>query len=389
MDSFKTINDTIGHEGGDALLKIVSDKLVKAVRESDTVSRFGGDEFLVMVNNLADEDAIAGIAEKIINVLSEPFYVEGQEFYLTTSLGIALYPFDGTDMDSLLKNADSAMYKAKENGKNQYVVCSSELKNEVIEKIRITNSLYRALERGEFYLNYQPQIQVSTGKIIGLEALIRWRHHELGLVSPVVFIPIAEQIGVIGEIGAWVLRQACLQNKEWQLAGYDCVCMAVNVSAYQLRNKRFADQVGQTIRETGLEPGFIEIEITESAAMNETRDVIGLMNILRSLGISIAIDDFGTDYSSLSRLKELPIDKIKIDKRFIDGIGNGEKDRAIVRTIIDLSRNLELKIIAEGVEDKNQLEFLKQNNCNEVQGYYYYKPMPASEVTHLLQQQTQ
>lgn len=384
LDSFKIINDTLGHNGGDALLKMVSTKLVNVVRHSGTVSRFGGDEFLIMINNISDEEDIIIIMEKIILVLNQPFTVDGQVFNLTTSAGISVYPFDGTETDSLIKNADMAMYKAKEKGRSQFVKCSTELKEEVINKVKMTNSLNRALERDEFYLNYQPQVNILTGEIIGLEALIRWKHPELGFVSPAVFIPIAEQSGLINEIGEWVLKKACEQNKKWQIAGCPPVRMAVNVSANQLRNPNFVEQVKKTLYETDLNPGFVEIEITESTAMNETDDTVKFLSEIKNLGIMISIDDFGTDYSSLSRLKELPIDKIKIDKQFIDGIEESDKDKAIVRTIINLAENLDLKVIAEGVENENQLRFLKQEFCDEVQGYCYYRPMSAQDVEKIL-----
>ncbi|MGE5628135.1 MAG: EAL domain-containing protein [Solirubrobacterales bacterium] len=380
IDSFKTINDTLGHDGGDALLKIVSEKLIKAVRKADTVSRFGGDEFIVMINNLSSDKDIIPIVEKIMSILGEPFSIDGQEFNLTTSAGIAMYPFDGTDAESLIRNADISMYKAKEKGKDQYVICSSDLKDEVLYNIKITNSLYHALERDEFYLYYQPQVSIPHGGIIGLEALIRWKHPELGFVSPAVFIPIAEQNGLINQIGEWVIKTACKQNRKWQKAGNTPVRIAVNVSANQLRNQNFVLQIKNILEEAELDPSFLEIEITESAAMNETDDTVKLLNDIRNLGVMISIDDFGTDYSSLSRLNELPIDKIKIDKRFIDGIEKGEKGQMIVRTIINLSKNLNLKVIAEGVENENQLDYLRQHLCDEVQGYYYYRPMSAEDI---------
>ena len=384
LDSFKIVNDLLGHESGDLLLKIVSEKLVNVVRHSDTVSRFGSDEFLIMIDNLSDEKDIISIADKIISIFNYPIIVNAQEFNLTASVGIAMYPFDGMDIDNLIKNADIAMYKAKEKGKNQYIMCSSELKDEIIKKLNITNRLYRALEQNEFYINYQPQVELSTGEIIGLEALIRWENPELGFVSPAVFIPIAEQIGLINEIGQWVLKTACEQNRKWQIDGYNPVCMAVNVSANQLRNSTIIEQIKNVMIATGLDPMFIELEITESVAMNETTYIVELLNSIKKLGISISIDDFGTDYSSLSRLSVLPIDKIKIDKQFIDGIEESEKDKAIVKTIINLAKNLDLKVIAEGVENENQLRFLKQELCNEIQGYYYYKPMSAEDVERIL-----
>lgn len=388
LDSFKTINDTIGHERADALIKVVSDKLRTIVRQSDTVSRFGGDEFLIIANNLSSEHDITIIIRNIMAVLHEPFFMDGQEFALATSAGIAMYPFDGTDTETLIQNADSAMYKAKERGKNQYVICTSDLKEEVLNKIKIMNSLHKAIERNEFFLNYQPQIQLSTGKITGLEALIRWRHPSLGLIPPSVFIPIAEQTGVIHAIGDWVLAEACRQNKAWQDAGYSPVCMAVNVSAAQLRSRDYFNAFHDILVKTASNPKTVELEITESAAMNGTTDIIALMNRVRTLGVTIAIDDFGTDYSSLNRLTELPIDKLKIDKRFVDGIDATEKDRAIVRTIISLAKNLDLKVIAEGVEQESQLAFLQQEDCDEVQGYYFHKPMSTADIEVLLKKQT-
>ncbi|WP_367569147.1 EAL domain-containing protein [Lacrimispora sp.] len=384
LDSFKTINDTLGHEGGDVLLKVISEKLSNSVRQSDTVSRFGADKFLVMINNLSYERDIISMIENMMLILNQPLVVDGQEFNLTTSAGIAMYPFDGTETDSLIKNADIALYKAKEKGKNQYVLCSSALKDEIMNKIKITNNLYRALEREEFYLTYQPQIDLTTGKIIGLEALIRWNHPELGFVSPAVFIPFAEQAGLISKIGEWVLSTACEQNKKWQTEGHPPICVAVNVSAKQLRNPDFVAQVKNILETSGLDPRYLEVEITESAAMSETNDIIKYLSDIRKLGVMISIDDFGTDYSSLSRLKELPIDKIKIDKQFIDSIEEREKDKAIVRTIINLAKNLDLKVIAEGVENENQLQFLKQELCDEVQGYYYYMPMTAQDIERIL-----
>lgn len=383
LDSFKSINDAIGHEGGDLLLKLLSKKLVNVLRTSDTVSRYGGDEFLILLNNIADDKDIGKLAEKLMMVVREPIIVAGQEFSLTTSIGVSVYPFDGRDIDTLIRHADTAMYKAKENGKNKYVISSTELKDEVFKKIKLTNNLHRALAREELYLNYQPQVSASTGAIIGMEALIRWRHPEMGFVSPVVFIPIAEQTGVIYEIGEWVLRTACSQNKKWQDAGHKPVCIAVNVSAHQLRNDQFTNRLKQILDETGLDPKYLEVEITESAAMSETGNVATQLGEIRKLGVMIAIDDFGTDYSSLSRLKALPIDKIKIDKQFVDGIEEGEKDQAIVRTILNLAQNLNLRAIAEGVEDERQLAFLKKEGCEEIQGYFYFKPLPVEEIEKL------
>ncbi len=384
LDSFKSVNDTLGHQGGDELLKIVSNRLQGVVRESDTVSRFGGDEFLIMINNIEHYQDITIIVDKIMKQFSEPFILKGQEFYVSTSAGISVYPIDGNDPEELIKNADISMYKAKEKGKNQYLICSAELKEDIIYNLKITNNLYRALERGEFFLNFQPQVQVVTNEIIGLEALLRWKHPELGFISPAVFIPIAEKIGVINSIGEWVLREACSYNKNWMDSGHKPVCMAVNVSTNQLRDPDFTKNISAIIEDLDYDPKYLELEITESSALDETVPIVTLLNNINSIGIATSIDDFGTDYSSLSRLKLMPIDKIKIDKQFIDGIEDGEKDRAIVRTIINLGRNLSVKVIAEGVENIKQRDFLRQEYCDEIQGYFYYKPMNAIDIEKLL-----
>jgi diguanylate cyclase (GGDEF)-like protein len=380
LDSFKSVNETLGHDGGDALLKVIAKRLQGAIRASDTVSRFGGDEFVILFNQLSVEEDIHTVTQKVARALYDPVVIQGQAFNLTSSIGAAVYPQDGDHIEALLRNADSAMYKAKENGKNQYMICTKELKEETKYKVQIMNSLYGALNRGEFYIHYQPQVELESNDITGLEALLRWNHPELGFVSPALFIPIAEQIGVIHELGEWVLRNACSQNKAWQEQGYPPVTMAVNVSAIQLQNIAFADQIHQILDEVDMDPKYLEVEITESTTMNEAFDVVHLMGEIRNKGIKISIDDFGTYYSSLARIKDLPIDKIKIDKKFVDGIEMGDKDKAIIRTIINLAKNLSLEVIAEGVEEENQMRFLKRESCDDVQGYYFYRPMSAEDV---------
>lgn len=380
LDSFKAVNDTLGHERGDELLCIISERLTSCVRGSDTVSRFGGDEFLLLINNLVRVSDIVKVAENIMKQFNRPFELKGQEFYITASAGIAMYPADGADADILIKNADIAMYSAKETGKNQYVMCSHQMKETVNLNVSLTTHLYRALSRNEFVVYYQPQVCLHTQKIIGLEALLRWKSAEYGMVTPGRFIPLAEQTGLINPIGEWALREACAQNAKWQVMGLPAVRMAVNLSVIQLRNPKLRNIVSDVLEETGMDPSYLELEITESAATKEADYIIDVLKRLKALGITLSIDDFGTEYSSLSRLKMLPVDRIKMDIQFVHGIDGNDKDKAITKVIINLAKTLGLKVIAEGVETESQLQFLSQKMCDEVQGFYYYRPMPADQV---------
>ncbi|MGE5422373.1 MAG: EAL domain-containing protein [Ignavibacteriales bacterium] len=384
LDAFKAVNDTMGHDVGDEILREVGNRLFRCLRKQDTVSRFGGDEYLIKVTQISSAQDIIKIAENIMAVFSQPITVKGQEFFITASVGIAVFPYDGEDADVLMKNADMAMYASKEKGKNQYTLCSVNMKEDVLKKMQLTNSLYRALERNELELYYQPQISVSTHEIVGAEALIRWKHAELGMISPGVFIPLAEQTGLINSIGEWVLHTACHQIKEWQAMGLPSLRIAVNLSVEQFRDPNLISIISGTLVETGLEAKYLELEITESTAVKESSYIIDLLNKLKGLGVTIALDDFGTEYSSLSRLKNLPVDRIKIDMQFVHGISEGNKDEAIAKTIIQLAKNLKLKVIAEGVETEPQVEFFAEQLCDEIQGYYYYKPMPADELEALL-----
>ncbi len=384
LDNFKSVNDTIGHRGGDSLLRKVSKSLIETVRKSDTVARFGGDEFLIMMNDIKDHDAITKVADKVMDIFSEPFYISGQEFQVTASAGIAIYPVDGDSSENLIKNADIAMYQAKEKGKNQYMFCTKGMKLEVETSIELSNELYRALDRNELVIYYQPQINLLTNRIIGVEALVRWIHPIRGTISPGIFIPMAERNNLINDIGDWVLREACIQNKKWQDMGIPHINMAVNLSSIQITNPNIVEKVENIIKETGLDSKYIELEITESVAIKETRYVIDVLNRLKKIGVSIAIDDFGTEYSSLSRLKSLPIDRIKIDMQFVQGIESNEKNKIIAMVIINLAKSLGMNVLAEGVETKTQLDFLKEKMCDNVQGYYYYKPMPSYEIEKIL-----
>lgn len=385
LDSFKMVNDTMGHSAGDIVLKEVSQGLTQRLRKTDTVARFGGDEFLILINNLADNEDIIKVVKNILEMFELPLTINGQEFYITGSAGVAVYPFDGEDAETLTKNADVAMYMAKSSGKNQYALCTVDMKEEVKRNIKLSNHLYRAQERDELILYYQPQVELATGQIIGLEALLRWNHPEMGMIPPNTFIPLAEMNGTINGIGEWVLRTAVRQNKLWQDKGYPHLRMAVNLSVIQFSNPRLVNTVERILQETGLSPKLLELEITESVATKGAVNIVDTLNRLKQLGVSISIDDFGTEYSSLNRLKELPIDRIKIDKQFIHGIEGNEKDQAITKVIINLAKGLGLEVLAEGVETAQQLEFLNQKMCDEVQGYYYYKPMPAEEIEKLFQ----
>lgn len=384
LDYFKSVNDTMGHEGGDELLKQVARKLSGCVRKYDTVSRFGGDEFLILLVQIPRIESIHSIAEKIMKVFEQPIIVQGQEFFITASAGVAVFPWDGEEAETLLKNADLAMYSSKDRGRNRYTLCSPAMKEDIFKKMQLTNSLYRAQERNELMLHYQPQVSLATKKIIGLEALIRWDHPQMGIISPEVFIPLAEQAGLINPIGEWVLRTACRQNMAWQDLGLPPVRMAVNLSVAQFRNPNLVSIIDGILGETGLNPAYLELEITESIIIKEADYIIRVLSDLKKLGVTIAIDDFGTEYSSLSRLKMLPIDRIKMAMQFVQGISDSNKDEAILKVIIHLARSLELKVIAEGVETEAQLEFLSRRMCDEIQGYYFYKPMPAEEIETIL-----
>jgi diguanylate cyclase (GGDEF)-like protein len=388
LDGFKMINDSMGHDVGDQLLTAVSKRLVQTMRTSDIVSRVGGDEFVIIIENNEDAETIKMLAGKILNSFNQPFSLNGHDFYVTTSIGVAVYPTDGENAETLIKNADLAMYKAKEKGRNQYALCTPVMKLNVIETMKMGNQLYGAISRNELELYYQPQINSQMKTIIGLEALLRWKHPEYGMVSPAKFIPIAEQTGLIISIGEWVMRAACRQNKIWQDEGLGKIRVAVNLSVRQFQNPDIIKQVHDILAETGLEPQYLELEITESIVMKETGLVVATLNAFKNEGIAISIDDFGTEYSSLNYLKQLPIDKIKIAMPFVQGINKSDKDEAIAKAIIILAKSLGLGVIAEGVETENQLSFLSQRMCDEIQGFYYYKPMPAHEVKNLLKNGT-
>ncbi len=383
LDRFKGVNESLGHKAGDQLLRTVAERLRVCVRESDTLARVGGDEFVIILSIVADEDGVSSAASKILAIISEPFVIEEQELYLTTSIGVAVYPTDGADVQTLLKHADLAMYQAKDMDRNNFQFFSSDLNVKVMERMVLESSLRRALERDEFELFYQAQVDVVERTIIGFEALLRWRHPELGMISPEKFIHLAEETGLILSIGEWVLRTACRQAKAWQNAGLPPVRMAVNLSGKQFRTK--LDQVVASILlETGLGASWLELELTESILMRNAAENQQLLQALSGMGCSLSIDDFGTGYSSLAYLKNFPLGRLKIDRSFVRDIITNPDDRAIAKIIIDMAHTLKMEVTAEGVEDNDQLELLKSYGCREIQGFLFSKPLAASAAEALL-----
>ena len=385
MDRFKNINDALGHSIGDQLLKSVATRLKECVREVDTVARMGGDEFVVVLDGAAETGSILSVARKMLHSLSQPYEVEGHNIRATPSIGISVYPEDGTDGESLIMNADSAMYHAKENGRNDFKFFVSDMKTKVTEKLFIESDLRKALEHGQFVLYFQPQVDIRTGHIIGAEALIRWNHPTAGLISPAKFIPIAEESGLIIPLGEWILNEACRQNLAWQKAGLTPISIAVNLSAVQFRQPNLCQLIGRVLSDTGLDPHYLELELTEGLVMSNTDSAIATLNGFKEMGVHISIDDFGTGYSSLSYLKHFPIDYLKIDQSFIRDITANPDDAAITTAIINMAQGLNLRTIAEGVETAEQLKFLRLHSCDVVQGYYFSKPVPATEFADILQ----
>ena len=379
LDNFKTINDSLGHVIGDELLKAVAVRLRECLRDTDTLSRQGGDEFLIVINSVCDNESVSLVAEKILRRVAEPFVIDQHELSISLSIGIAVYPDDGKDFDTLLKQSDTAMYQAKDSGRNTYQFHTDQMNIDALEHLRMRNGLRRALEHGEFVLHYQPQISLASGAVIGAEALIRWNHPELGMVAPGRFISVAEDTGLIVPMGDWVLREACRQSTAWRRAGMPELLMAVNLSAVQFKRGDVLKSVTQALIESGLEPALLELELTESILIKDTEKVLATVRQLKSLGIKLSIDDFGTGYSSLSYLKQFDVDKLKIDQSFVRNMVDDPNDAAIVRAIIQMARSLNLTTIAEGVEDERQLALLRLQHCDEVQGYHFARPMPADE----------
>ena len=384
LDRFKIINDTLGHTIGDQLLQETARRLSACVREVDTVARLGGDEFTLLLGQLSDVQAAAQVAKKILGVLAKPIQIGGHELFITTSIGISLFPDDGSEPIGLLKKADIAMYHAKSHGRNNCQFYDGSMDQEADRRLLLETGMRRALERGEFCLHYQPKVDLLSGKVTALEALLRWQHPELGLLPPGDFISLAEETGLITPIGAWVLRQACRQNRLWQRQGLAPVRVAVNLSGYQLQQQDLVAQVRTILEETELEPRFLELEVTETVIMQNPDFAVRILNALRDLGVHLSIDDFGTGYSSLSHLKQFSVNTLKIDKSFVRDVAKNTTDAAITTAIIAMGTSMNLNVIAEGVENQDQFEFLREKRCHEMQGYLFSRPVPAEEVDAIL-----
>lgn len=380
IDEFTMINDSFGYECGDEILKKVAHRIKTVLKENDIMARIGGDQFSIILNSLSCKEHISNICSEIINAVKLPFAFNDGSIFISTSLGASVYPFDGIDSGTLIKNADIAMYNAKENGKGLFEVCSTIMRDNFGHAVDLTKDLHKALEANEFEVYYQPQVDIKTGRVAGVEALLRWHHKKLGMIRPDIFIPIAEKTGLIVDIGRWVLYTSCMQKKAWSNMGIEDLSIGVNLSVNQMRGREIIKQVEDIITETGVNPEDIELEITENVLIKDRENIIRILDELKKMKIRIAIDDFGLEYSSLNYLKHLPVDRIKIAKPFIDGIGRNTGDESIISAIIIIGRELGLNLIAEGVETEEQLQFLKDQNCDEVQGFYYYKPAPASVI---------
>ncbi|WMJ79438.1 EAL domain-containing protein [Clostridium sp. MB40-C1] len=380
LDNFKNINDTLGHDVGDELLKVIASKLKEVLGQNDILSRFGGDEFLILQPNIDKREKAIKSVNKILDIFKDLWQVREHKIYITASIGITQYPDDGSDLNIILRNVDTAAYDAKSSGKNRYEFFEKSMYDEMLRKTKIEKALREAIDNNELELYYQPQVEVKTGKIVSLEALIRWKHPEMGLVSPMEFIPIAEETGFIVDIGEWVLRTACKQNKEWKDKGYKYDTVAVNVSSIQLRQRGFVDLVKNILEETKLEPQFLELEITESVLMESLQKSIKILDELRKIGVKTALDDFGTGYSSLNYLMKIPIDTVKIDKTFIDNICVNYTQKSVIEGIILIAHEMKLDVVAEGVEVEDQLKILANKKCDKIQGYFFSKPYEATNV---------
>jgi diguanylate cyclase (GGDEF)-like protein/PAS domain S-box-containing protein len=384
LDGFKHVNDSLGHSTGDALLKSIAVRLVECVRRADTVSRTGGDEFVVLLSDLEQMKEVTDLATRMLQTVANPHSIDNHDLHITTSIGVSIYPDDGLDAATLIKNADTAMYQAKDGGRQCYRFFTPAMNARAVERQAIEEGLRRALERREFAVHYQPKVDLRTGGITGAEALVRWTHATRGAVSPAEFIPVAEDCGLVLPIGGWVLREACRQARAWVDAGLPVMTMAVNISALEFRDENFLKNVFEVLSEAGLDPRFLELELTEGVLMKHADSAAAILQALRERGVQVAIDDFGTGYSSLSYLRRFPVDELKIDQSFVRRITTHVGDAPIVIAILAMAQSLKLRVVAEGVENLEELTFLRAHNCDEVQGYYFSRPVPAEQFAKLL-----
>jgi len=387
LDNFKVVNDTLGHAAGDELLLAVVKRLSRCMRESDTISRQGGDEFILLLNDVPELETVERIASEILGQLAEPVEINGHVLNASCSIGVAIYPEDGGDFDTLLQKADTAMYNAKDAGRNTYRFFDEQMNLQALEHLLLQNRLHQALFRAEFYLHYQPQIEIGSGRVIGVEALLRWKNQELGEVVPARFIPVAEGCGLIVPIGAWVMEEACRRAQAWRQAGWPDLTMSVNLSALQFRRAGLIETVAGALERSGLPPHLLELELTESILLQDVENNLDTVRRLKALGVRLSIDDFGTGYSSLSYLKRFAVDRLKIDRSFVRDISTDPDDAAIVRAVIQLARSLRLGIIAEGVETQEQLAFLREEGCQEVQGFLFSRPLAPAALEAFLRGQ--
>jgi len=387
LDRFKNINDTLGHEAGDLLLQEMATRFKSCLRESDCIARLGGDEFVIMVPGFDGREHLEAVAQKMLAAVSRTFTLRDHEFHVTASIGISVYPSDGDDERALMKNADIAMYHSKEDGKNTFTFYSAELNTHSVERLAFESSLRRALDAGQFQVHYQPKVDCHTSQMNGVEALLRWKHPDLGTVSPAKFIPVAEECGLIVPIGRWVLLTACRQHVTWRDLGYPPLRMAVNLSARQFYDDHLLLDVRSILSETRMDPSYLELEITESMLMRDVAKSTKVLMEFKKLGIRLSLDDFGTGYSSLSNLKRFQVDTIKVDRSFVRELATNEQDRAITEAIIAMGKSLKMSIVAEGVETQGQIEFLRDRDCDEFQGFYFSKAVSAAAITDLLSAQ--
>ena len=384
LDRFKTINDSLGHEAGDRMLKEMARRFKRSLRAVDVVGRLGGDEFIILTEEVDELSQIANVAHKILTTTIQPIVLLGEECRVTASIGISIYPGDGTDEQTLIKNADIAMYFAKEEGKNNYQFYSKDIQSQSNERLSIETNLRRALERKEFSLHYQAKVDFKTGMITGVEALLRWDNPYLGSVTPTQFIPVAEETGLIVPIGRWVMKTACAQNVAWQRQGLPPVCMAVNLSLRQLMDDNLLEDIKAALDDSGMAPNLLELEITESMVMHNPPRLIAVLTNIKKMGARLAIDDFGTGYASLAQIKRFPIDTLKVDRSFIRNLPQDSENRAITEAIIAMGKTLSLTVVAEGVETQAQWDFLREHICDEMQGFYFSKPVAPDKFADLL-----